>query len=456
MTAAGTAPTQRIKIQVLDAAGNPSGDPINAQFNPTSLQYTITNTAAQGSSRQKSRKVDESTGKLTMDLVFDTTDHGDDVRNKTQPIAMLMKPATRQLTPIIQISWGDIFKFKGALDSYRETLDFFSDGGVPLRASLSLGFTTVADNNATPPEVFAFASNHTGDGDANAFFQASSDDSFELPVGDDDSPSDIANALGDPGRARDIAAANGVEDLRNGSDAGDVLEVDDGVSLDPPVAFASGGASAGFGFGAGASFGASAGAGFGASAGAGFGASAGAGVSFGASASAGASFGASAGVTAGVSAGFGASASAGASFGASASASAGASFSAGASASASASFDASASFEASASASASGTFVSSSSSSFSSANVSVRAGSTASAHVSASEGAFARLRPPPGPSRGRIDVSRVLRVAASPRLVTDNPEAFGPGGQVVRVGASSTGTDVGASISLRDQIEFED
>jgi hypothetical protein len=50
----------------------------------------------------------------------------------------------------------------------------------------------------------------------------------------------------------------------------------------------------------------------------------------------------------------------------------------------------------------------------------------------------------------------VFRQAASARLTTDAPEAFGPGGQVVRVGASSTGADVGASVSLRDRIEFED
>ncbi|MFO7180302.1 MAG: hypothetical protein DIU78_016495, partial [Pseudomonadota bacterium] len=73
-TTAGTRPSARVQIQKLDQNGNPTGEPIQADFNPTSMQYSITNTAAQGSGRGRSRAVDESTGKLTMDLVFDTTD----------------------------------------------------------------------------------------------------------------------------------------------------------------------------------------------------------------------------------------------------------------------------------------------------------------------------------------------------------------------------------------------
>jgi hypothetical protein len=456
----GDAPTQRIQIQKLDAQGHADGPVISAQFNPTSLQYTITNTAAQGSGRQRSRKVDESTGKLTMELVYDTTHTGQDVRKDTQKIAQLMQPAARQLTPLVEITWGGVFKFKGALDQYRETLDFFSEDGVPLRASLSLGFSTVSDQNTTPPEVFAFASTEATHAIDIDDALSANDDAFEVPVPRHRPVSEVASNLGDPGRMRSIAAFNLVEDLRNGSDIGGVLAVSDEVILDGPVAFATGGAGASAGFG----FGASGGAGFSA----GFGFSAGA--------TAGASFGASAGVSAGVSAGFGASASssfgatasAGASFGASASAGFGASasesfsasgggFAASASVSASASasgggFAASASFEASAEVNASGTLIEEDFS----ASYSTRAGSAASAHVSASEGAFAGLRPPSTPRRRAIDVARVLREPASRRVTTDNPTAFGPGGRALSSGTSSTNAEVGQSFSLRERIEFED
>jgi hypothetical protein len=380
MATAGTAPTERVKIQRVDGNGQPTGEVITAQFNPTSMQYTINNSAAEGSSRKRSRAVDESTAKLTLDLLFDTTDTGRDVRGDTEKIAKLMEPGGNRQTAVCQVTWG-AFKFKGALDQYRETIDFFSSDGMPLRASLSLGFSSVPEKNKTPKEVFRFASGKktsVTDGDVQA-----SDEVYEVPVPETGSPSELANLTGDPSRARDIARDNGIEDIRSGSDVAATLLVADAPVLDGPVAFATGGA--GFSASAGAGFSASAGAGFSASAGAGFSASAGA--------------------------GFSASASAGVEISASAS-----------------------------------------------ANASFRAGGRASAGVSASAGAFARLgvTARPAPARGPIDVVRILETAASVELTVDDVAAFGPGGRVLRRGGSSLDADVGASVSLRARIEFEE
>jgi hypothetical protein len=501
---AGTAPTRRVTIQGLDQRGKPAPKKyplIEAQFNPTSLQYTINNTAAQGSGKGKTRAVDESTGKLTMDLVFDTTHSGEDVRSKTQPIALLMKPAGAKLTPIVEVRWGD-FKFKGALDSYRETIDFFSPEGRPLRASLSLGFSTVTHKNRTPPEVFAFASNGKAI-DLGGGFQATNSAftydrptlqgtaptgdhryTYEVPVFRGVSTTAAATAMDDPEAGNELAAQNAIEDPRNGSDAGDTMLVSDQPVLEEPLDFApSGGGGGGIGaeggVGAGAGFGAGAGAGVGASAGAGLGLGAGgfAGASFGAGASAGgfagASFGASAGAGAfagasaggfagasfsagasaggfaGASAGGFAGASAGGFAGASAGGFAGASFSASAGASgfasASASGFASASFSASADASASASF---------SSSAGARTGSAASAGVSASAGAFAGLRPARAPAPARFDVSMIFEALPVPAPVVDDPLGFGPGGVALRSGGDTV--DVGQRVSLRDLIEFDE
>lgn len=448
-TTAGTRPSARVQIQKLDQNGNPTGEPIQADFNPTSMQYSITNTAAQGSGRGRSRAVDESTGKLTMDLVFDTTDSGDDVRNKTEKIALLMRPDASRATPILLVTWGN-FSFQGALDQYRETLEFFSPEGMPLRATLSLGFTTVTEQNRTPDKVFAFSSGRTGS--IGGRFQATDEAyTYEVPRPQGSSATDAASAMGDPEAAHDIAAANGIEDLRNGSDAPDILLVTDEPILDGPLAFSAGagagaaagagiglgaGAGAGFGFGASAGAGAGFGFGAGASAGAGFGfgAGAGAGAGFGLGASAGAALGF--GASASASAGFGASAGAGIGFGASASASAEIGF--GASASAGVGVGARAGFGASASAAAGA--------------IAVRAGGAASAGVAASEGAFALLGQPRPRTRTRLDVSRVIG-ALPPARPVDDPSGFGPGGRALRTGAS---VDVGQRVALRDLIEFED
>jgi hypothetical protein len=86
----------------------------------------------------------------------------------------------------------------------------------------------------------------------------------------------------------------------------------------------------------------------------------------------------------------------------------------------------------------------------------VRGGSRASANIPASAGAFARLRAPLPPPRGRIDITRVVRSAASQRSTTDHPSAFGPGGVVVRRGTSSFDADVGQSVSIHETVQLDE
>jgi hypothetical protein len=125
-------------------------------FNPVSLQYTVTNTLAQqGDGRQQ--YVSQSTAKLTMDLVFDTTDTGKDVRLHTNLIANLMEPkrqvgtGKRALPDIVVFEWG-LFSFQGMVESYKETIDFFSADGVPLRASVNLGLSRQANVFSANPK----------------------------------------------------------------------------------------------------------------------------------------------------------------------------------------------------------------------------------------------------------------------------------------------------------------
>src|ERR1043166_5648700 len=66
---------------------------IPVHFNPASLQFTVTNTLREeGRGGQKKQYVTQSSGKLTVDLIFDTTDNGDDVRDTTKRIAKFMEP----------------------------------------------------------------------------------------------------------------------------------------------------------------------------------------------------------------------------------------------------------------------------------------------------------------------------------------------------------------------------
>ena len=124
------------------------GDAINVQFNPSSLKVGLANTLKppkRGSSSKSSQFVDKSSSNLTIELLFDTTLEDVDVRTKTKVIAeKFMKPipdGDKLKAPSrCRFQWG-AFAFVGMVQSYDETLDFFSPTGTPLRATLSLKLT---------------------------------------------------------------------------------------------------------------------------------------------------------------------------------------------------------------------------------------------------------------------------------------------------------------------------
>jgi len=223
-----------------------AGAPLEVQFNPVSLEHTIAN-QLQGEGGQAAQYVASSSAKLSLELVFDTTDTGADVRTRTNPVARLMKPAggesaagaARSAPPIVVFEWG-AFRFQGMVESFKETLDYFAANGVPLRATVSLTLNS---------------QEHVFEAQGDPGRTAGGGDGLELPGGD---PSSVAAASGVPEAARALASANGLESLRFGTGAG--LTVSAGVALQPPASFAAGGG-AGAGFGPGLGAGASAAAG---------------------------------------------------------------------------------------------------------------------------------------------------------------------------------------------------
>lgn len=278
---------------------------VAVQFNPTTLQYSLQNTLEKrGRDANAAQFVSQSSAKLELDLLFDSTHDGSDVRVTTRKLRDFLKPQQDQhdAPPVVGFAWGT-FRFKGLAESFRETLDFFSSEGVPLRSTIKL---TLAAQNAR--DIFT-------DEDISAVAEGMAAEVELTPVPDS-------------GVSRGDAAANGFDNMRRPDSS--VAAVASGkVQLKAAAGFSAG---AGFGASAGAGFGASAGGALGASAGLGLGGGAGIGLGAGAglsaSASAGFSAGASAGFSAGTSAGFSANASAGVGFGATAGASASAGVSA--------------------------------------------------------------------------------------------------------------------------------
>ena len=201
---------------------------IQVHFNPTSLQISITNTLDEkGPGNQKTQYVTKSSAKLTLDLIFDTTGTGGDVRVDTGKVAKLMAPGKRdrQGTPptIVKFEWGT-FTFQGLIESYKETIDFFSSDGVPLRASLNLTL-------ASQEKVFESL------GSGNSKRQADSVVRDLSPSGE--SLQAVSQKAGNPSASRAIAAENGVENMRFASGP---IALNPNIQLSPPITFVSAGA----------------------------------------------------------------------------------------------------------------------------------------------------------------------------------------------------------------------
>ena len=267
-------------------------DPIVVQFNPETLKLARTNSFDEkGKGKDKNAEagqfVAKSSAKLSFDLVFDTTapmliqqvdktksetvKADSDVRVLTAAIAdrfMGVPDPTKPKDPpkpnLCLFAWG-AFQFAGMFESFNETLDFFSPGGRPLRATVAVsmvedrfdyGKTKNAGKDTAPPK-----------------FSPSGED---VPVAKTGGPG-AAGPGGDPASWRETAMFNGIEDPKFGVSAGISVP---GASLSASVGVGRP-ASAGFGFGASASVGTAIPGAFSAGASASTGASAGAAASIG-------------------------------------------------------------------------------------------------------------------------------------------------------------------------------
>lgn len=254
MTTPKLDPVELAHFKTLPPAGAQTLE-FDVHFNPASLQQTISNTLKdEGSGGRTKQFVDKTTAKLSMQLVFDTTDTGEDVRVYTDKVAKLLQPVTegdKQVPPNVEFSWG-LYSFVGMVEQYKENIDFFAASGVPLRSTvdISLASQDVQFDSAKNPPASV-------DGDQGA------EPSVVSGTG---GPAGLASQLGDPRAARAIASANGSASLRFGAEGG--LAISASVQLEAEAAF-SAGASAGIGIGGGIGVGASAGIGLSAGASAG-------------------------------------------------------------------------------------------------------------------------------------------------------------------------------------------
>lgn len=191
---------KKVVLQIVRPQGIP---PITLLFNPTEYQLQKTNNFAEiaipGLETPPLQYVRGSAQKLTTELLLDTSDTLEDVRERTDALQSLMKiEGEIHAPPIVRLVWdGDVFL--GVVESLNVTFVLFTPEGVPLRAKIGITlieYRTVEDQVAeTPRHSPDVAKSHV--------------------VRRGDSLASIAAlAYNDPTQWRVIAANNGIEDPR--------------------------------------------------------------------------------------------------------------------------------------------------------------------------------------------------------------------------------------------------
>lgn len=187
-------------------------DPVEVQFNPQSLKINFANENKGGDQPGGSSKqfVGSGTSKMSVELLFDTTASGKDVRKQTEKVAFFIqakpdpKNKNKRVPPGISFEWGS-FIFRGVVDSMDETLDYFSEEGVPMRATISL--------NITRQEIeFLFGDAAKSNGNSTAANAGSPGTSPLQAPRPGDSVQSLAGRNGNSGDWKAIASANDIDD----------------------------------------------------------------------------------------------------------------------------------------------------------------------------------------------------------------------------------------------------
>lgn len=222
---------------------------VDVQFNPVTLKVNLSNTLKANTNQGNSRAtqfVDKSSSTLTVELMFDTTyieaasgngasgdssqsssrsqiEQGSDVRLQTKKIAdKFIKPvesgSQMQAPSRVLFQWGS-FEFIGMVQSYDETLDFFSPKGRPLRATVSLKLSEdryqfrsndSAAQDAEQTPSLSFTGNGAGSGDPGG-----GSDAGNGAAAPNQNVNPVPGSSKDgPGSWRDNAMFNGIESPR--------------------------------------------------------------------------------------------------------------------------------------------------------------------------------------------------------------------------------------------------
>jgi hypothetical protein len=151
------------KIYEVDITGERKmgGVSVDCMFNPFEYTVTKSNTYAEdplnNSNTPQVNFVKSGPQTLTLNLIFDTYESGEDVSQTTNKLWKLMEPRTtleggnisKAPPPEVAFEWG-VFRFVAVITQMTQKFTLFQQNGSPARAQVSVTYTQYRDLNDYP------------------------------------------------------------------------------------------------------------------------------------------------------------------------------------------------------------------------------------------------------------------------------------------------------------------
>ncbi|WP_166240041.1 CIS tube protein [Paenibacillus turpanensis] len=182
---------------------NDSNDSIEVLFNPSEYTLDSGNTYNWMKIQSLSMPIGQyaygNGTTLSVELFFDTYEEQSDVRDYTNQIVALMdKDSTLRRPPVCRFVWGSL-DFQGVIEKVTQNFIMFLDSGIPVRAKLKVSFRSWKDPEELmkelPPARMAQVKQRIRKQQEELWMIADQE-------------------YGDPGRWREIADANNINNPR--------------------------------------------------------------------------------------------------------------------------------------------------------------------------------------------------------------------------------------------------
>jgi len=194
--------SKKMHIEVI--AGERKGLLFSLPFNPSeyteSLNNSYKNRELIGLKNFEKQFTTSTVGDLTLNLLFDTTSTGGDVRDELKNLAFISKVDKElHIPPPCRFIWGSLL-FQGVISQYSQNFTFFYNDGIPARARVKL---VIKPHKSTKE---ATRENEVHSSDVSKAHQLKEGDSlFSLAF----------KYYQDPSRWRDIAQDNQIDNPLN-------------------------------------------------------------------------------------------------------------------------------------------------------------------------------------------------------------------------------------------------